>query len=268
MSTREAAPALFTRYGFTRTGDPDAPLEIRPYPHLCHAGVLRATVIASAVDLVGGFVTREVAGGDATFTTDLSIRIPRPGSPEMLVAKARPLRSGRRFVTTAVRLEADDGLHAYGESTFFRQPREGPARDPSELSTPQEIPFHPLERSLSEEVGVEVVEAGRGEVRLPLHPGLLNPEGALQGALVALVIECAALALAENDRGRPAALTALDLRYLAAATEGPVAGRARWLDSRTKEAIHVELQDEGRSKITSTALVHVADAAPRRDMLG
>ena len=85
------APPFFTRYGLTRTPDPDAPLVVEPYDEICRAGVLRATVVASAVDLVGGFVTRALAGVDATFTADLSLRIPAPGRParRMLDANRR-----------------------------------------------------------------------------------------------------------------------------------------------------------------------------------
>ena len=73
MNPREADtnPPLFTRLGFARTGDADAPLEIEPYPEICHRGALRLSVIASAVDIVGSLYAREVAGSDSTFTTDL-----------------------------------------------------------------------------------------------------------------------------------------------------------------------------------------------------
>ena len=103
MSAAAAPPPFFTRYGFTRTGDPEAPLELAPYPAVCAHGALRATVLASAIDLVGGFTTREVAGSDATFTSDLSLRVVRPGVPARLLAHAEPLRVGRRLVTTGVR---------------------------------------------------------------------------------------------------------------------------------------------------------------------
>ena len=55
------APPFYTRYGFERLGETD--LAIVPYPEICVAGTLRATVIASAIDLVGGFRTRDIAAG-------------------------------------------------------------------------------------------------------------------------------------------------------------------------------------------------------------
>jgi len=254
-----SAPPFFTRYGFTRTGDAEAPLEITPYAEVCANGALRATVVASAIDLVGGFATREIAGADATFTSDLSLRIPAPGIPARLFARAEPLRAGKRLVTTGVRLETGDGTYAYGETTFARIARHDPAPDVRTLATPETIPFHPLARPLDEEVGIETL--GPGSVRLALHANLLNPESVLQGALVALVSECSALSLAEPARDRPQHVTELDLRYLSAASAGPVDGRARWIGNPETGMIRVELRDRGRGEgLTSTALVRVADA--------
>ncbi len=259
MSPSSGPPPIFTRYGFTRTGDPARPLEVAPYPEVCANGALRATVVASAIDIVGGFATRALAGSDATFTTDLSLRIPAPGTPTKLVAHAEALRTGKRLVTTGVRLDAPGGPYAYGETTFTRIPRREPAPDVRTLATPDAIPFHPLERPLDVEVGIET--QGPGRVRLPLHANLLNPEGVLQGALVALAIECCALALAESERGRPQCVTELDLRYLSAASEGPVEGEAHWIGDPASGMLRVALRDRGReASLTSSALVRTADA--------
>ena len=100
-----------------------------------------------------------------------------------------------------------------------------------------------------------------GRVRLPLHPGLLNPEGVMQGALVALVAECAALALADHHRDRPQCVCALDLRYLAPASAGPVIAHAAWLGDAATRTLRVEARDHGqREALSATALVEVTDA--------
>ena len=44
-----SAPPFFTRYGISRTREPDAPLKIEPYEAVCHRGGLRPTVLAAAV---------------------------------------------------------------------------------------------------------------------------------------------------------------------------------------------------------------------------
>lgn len=269
--TESSAPPFYTRYGFVRTGDRQAPLAIEPYPEICVAGALRATVVASAVDMVGGFFTREAAGRDATFTADLSVRIPRPGRPARLLARGEPLRVGRRLVSTSVAIEAqgEGGArpYAYGETTFSRIPRpEEDARTLEALSTPLVIERHPLDRRLDREVGIVVVSAADGRVELPLRPALLNAEGGMQGALVALVVECAALAMADARGGGPHVVTALDLRYLAAASRGPVVGRGEWIGEPAAGMLRVALRDRGRDeRLTTVGLVQVAAAAAPQD---
>jgi acyl-coenzyme A thioesterase PaaI-like protein len=261
-TTDASAPPFFTRYGFSRTGRSEAPLVIEPYPQICVGGALRATVVASAIDLVGGFLTREIAGTDATFTSDLSLRIPRPSRPQHLLARSEELRRGRRLVTTGVRLEAEGEVYAYGQTTFARIPRPpSEALNISQLSTPLVIESHPLSRPLDREVGVEILSAADGSVQLPFRPALLNPEGVLQGALVALLTECSALAMADHFSKGPHVVTELDLRYLASASAGPIVSRARWIGSPKERMISVELRDSGRdARLTTTALVRVAEA--------
>jgi acyl-coenzyme A thioesterase PaaI-like protein len=258
-----SAPAFFTRYGFSRTGDVDAPLIIEPYDEICAGGALRATVVASAIDLVGGLFTREIAGTDATFTSDLSLRIPSPGRPKRLLARGQPLRTGRRLVSTEVRLESDGAVYAYGQTTFARIPRAPEqARDLEQLSTPLVIKSHPLDRPLDQEVGLEIANASEGHLLLPFRPALLNPEGVLQGALVALHAECSALTLANAHFESPHVLCELDLRYLASAAVGPVGSQARWIGSPSAGMIAVELRDRGRdNRLTTAALIRII-AAP------
>lgn len=256
------APPFFTRYGFRDLDTAAHSLSITPYPEICLAGTLSATVAVSAVDLLGALCTREIAAADATFTSDLSLRIPRPGLPKRIEVRGERLRGGRRLVTSGITLEADGHPWAYGETTFSRIARDPEdAPDLATLATPSELPSHPLERPLVEEVGVEVLDPTAGRIRVPLRPALLNPEGTLQGALVGLAVECAALACADAALGAPQAVCALDLRYLASASAGPVESEAAWIGSATDRMLRIVLRDTGRAhRITTTALVRVVDA--------
>jgi acyl-coenzyme A thioesterase PaaI-like protein len=255
-----SAPPFYTRYGFDREGETG--LAIEPYPAICVAGTLRATVIASAIDLVGGFHTRAIAGSDATFTSDLSLRIPAPARPRRLTTRSEVLRAGKRLVSTSVTIDGDAAPYAVGVTTFARIPRPpGEAPDVESLATPMVIGRHPLDRPLDEEVGIERVDPSAGHVRLALRPALANPEGVMQGALVALVVECASLALANHERDAPQVVSELDLRYLAAASRGPVESRAAWIGDARSRMIRVELRDLGREqRITTAALVRVTNA--------
>ena len=102
-----------TRYGFSRPESPGIALRIEPYEEICDRGVLRPTILVSAVDLVASLLVREIAGTDATFTSDLSLRAPCEWVPRRIDVRGEVMRSGKRLLTTAVRLEADGRDFAY-----------------------------------------------------------------------------------------------------------------------------------------------------------
>lgn len=257
---------FYTRYGLTRTGDRDEPLVLDAYPEILHHGRLRAAIAAAVVDLVGSLFTREVAGTDILYTTDLSVRLPNAGPAGRLRARGRRLRSGRTGSTTAVELveagPAGERVWAYGETSFARVPRAAPPTlRPEDLALPAVFASHPLERPLVEVVGIETIDAKAGEVELALRPAVLNAEATLQGALVALVVERAAEVLAEAARPGPQWITELDLRYLATAKQGPLRSRAAFIGPEEAGMVRVELRDTGRDdRVTATALLRVAPA--------
>ena len=82
------APPFFTRYGFSDLDPRTHRLSVTPYPEICRSNTLLATVVASAIDIVGGVCTREIAGVDATFTSDLSLRIAGGGGRSYTQAAA------------------------------------------------------------------------------------------------------------------------------------------------------------------------------------
>ena len=259
MTVRPAAVPFYTRYGLARTGDRDAPLTLAPSPFVCRHGALRASIVAAAVDIVGSLFAREAAGTDVLFTTDLSVRIPQAEPPPSLLVRGRTLRSGRTGSTTSVELCADGAVWAYGETSFARRPRNaGKAVTAAQLALPREFERNPLERPLEQEVGIEVRCAAQGEVELALRPAVLNTEATLQGALVALLVERAAECLAEDVLGAPQRIAELDLRYLRAATNGPVRSRAAFIGDPARGMIRAELCDAGRDeRLTATALLRV-----------
>jgi acyl-coenzyme A thioesterase PaaI-like protein len=266
LRTVSAAPPFFLRYGISRTGDPGAPLVIEPHPEVCRGGVLRATVLAAAVDVVGSLFARRVAGRDGIFTTDLSVRAPTRSVPERIVARGELLRAGRSLVASEAFLEADGAPFAYGQTTFQRvgpPERSGASEAPAPTGLPEVLEHFPLERPLAEEAGVVVADAARGRVELPLGPALLSPQGVMQGALVALVVEESALALAEHGGAGPHAVTELDLRYLAAGRKGPIVSSAHWVSGREGGMIRIALRDAGHeNRITTAGLARVEEVRP------
>ena len=255
-----AAPPFFARYGMTRTDDPEAPLLVDPYPEIGHRGVLRRAVIAAAIDIVGSLHARELAGSDATFTTDLSVRAPNLASPKSLVARGTPLRTGRSLITSGVVLEADGAPVAYGQTTFMRVARRGDdAVDERDLAMPEVIHQIPLERPLVEEVGIEVVDPARGRVEVELRDALRNPEGVMQGALVALLAEVSAETLADCAHVEPQVVTEIDVRYLATSRVGPITAESKWIGDPESGMLRTQLRDRGNDdRLTAAVLLRTA----------
>lgn len=255
-------PPFLLRYGISRTGDPDAPLLIEPCPEVCRGGILRPTVLAAAVDMVGSLFARGTAGRDRIRTIDLSVRAPARPVPKRIVARGELLRAGRSLIASAAVLEAEGKPLGYGQTTFLRvPPREGGAGGVEPVGLPEVLDRVPLERPIAEEAGVVVADGSRGRVELPLGPASLSPDGVMQGALVALLVEEAALALAEDADAGPHVVIELDVRYLAPGRKGPIVSSAQWVADRAGEMIRVALYDAGAGNRTTTAgLARVAEA--------
>jgi acyl-coenzyme A thioesterase PaaI-like protein len=210
--------------------------------------------------MVGSLITREIAGDAPIFTTDLSVRAPAWPAPERLVVRGELLRAGSSAIASEVLLEADEAPFAYGQTSFRRLKRPVSARpeEPQRRGLEEVIDLVPLERPLGSEAGIVVADSSRGRVELPLRNALLHGE-VVQGGVVALVVEEAAIALAEHGNAGPHVVTELDMRYLASGRHGPIVSSADWVAGREDAMLRVVLRDAGReNRITTVALARVA----------
>jgi acyl-coenzyme A thioesterase PaaI-like protein len=256
MTSRE--PRFYERFGVRRTGDPERPFAIEPCAALCRRGVLRAAVVASAIDIAGSLQGRAAAGIDPIFTLDLSLRAPVRACPGAISTRSELRRSGRHLITTALHLEADGEPWAFGETTFLRLPARDPKGPPPE-ALPDQLDSVPLERPLAEEAGIELADASRGRVELVLRPALLSPAGTLSGSLFGLLVETAAEALAEHALGEPRVVSEIDLRYLSAGRRGPMVSQAAWVGAPDDGMIRVELRDAGADdRLAASAFLRTA----------
>jgi acyl-coenzyme A thioesterase PaaI-like protein len=101
--------------------------------------------------------------------------------------------------------------------------------------------------------GVRVLDGPAGVVEIDVTPSVRNPAGTLQGAIVALVAECAAEELVGSRVGRPVVVTELDLRYLAQTPVGPVRTSCRTLGGDPDGPVEVVLTDVGQGRVTTVA---------------
>ena len=114
----------------------------------------------------------------------------------------------------------------------------------------------PIDRPLSDAVGLRVVDAAAGIVEVEVDELLTNPAGTLQGAIVAYVAEAAAEELLSSLAGEPVLVTELDVRYLGQARLGClVRSRARLVGGSTEDPLDgtvvVELVDSATDRLVT-----------------
>ncbi len=237
-------------------------MRLRPRDEVMSHGAVRISVLALMIDVVAGIVVDD--DPDVwTFTSDMSVRMRPIRAPESIQTRTTNLRRGQRSATAVVDLVSGrNELVATGAIGFAKVQRR--ASDPFkpggslERITAMFDGSRVLTRPLREEAGIEVLEPMLGALEMELAPGLLNPAGTLQGAMVALLAESAAEELASSRFDIPAVVTDLDLRYLAQTGAGPVRTRCRVLGDGPDAPIQVELFDTSSDRFTTLAYARTA----------
>ncbi|MFL6203790.1 MAG: hotdog domain-containing protein [Acidimicrobiales bacterium] len=233
-------------------------IEIEPQRELLHHGVLRASVITFAVDVVAG-VTLDTDPEAWTFTTDLTLRMRPVSAPTKVTATGTVLRQGRRSAHFHVEVVDDEGGEvAVGAIGFAHVPRR-PGDPPKPIVSPEDVAARfsnrdRIARPLREEAEIVAIDPGAGVVELAVRPEVCNPAGTIQGAMVALVAEAATEDLL-GSTGQPVVVTDLDLRYLGQATVGPVRSRCRLLGGSVESCppVEVQLVDLATDRVTTLA---------------
>ena len=230
-------------------------LVLTPQPEVLAHGVVRASVLAYAVDAVAG-ISIDESPDVWTLTTDLSLRMRPVPAPDALEATSTVVRRGRRSVTSTFAVSDGNGAAvAWGAIGFATVPRR--AADPPKPHVTPAVAAQmftgraTLSEPLREAAGIEVLDAAAGVVQVSVTPELRNPAGTLQGAMVALVAEVAAEEMAAAGADAPVVVTDLDLRYLAQAPEGPVRTRARRLGTAPDDPMQIELIDTSADRLTT-----------------
>jgi acyl-coenzyme A thioesterase PaaI-like protein len=238
--------------------------ELRRLAETMVHGALRACAVVYLVDAVAG-IAIDTDPTMWSFTSDLSVRMPSMPAPELLVGRSDILRVGRRSATVAVPLTLTSGDEVgLGLSGFARVPRrdtDPPKPDLSLVMRPEAwagIP--PLDVPVREAAGLRVVDAGAGVLELVLRPDLLNPAGALQGAMVALVAEGAAEELATATIGAPQVVTDIDIRYLAQSRQGPLRTRTRFVGPPSDGSLVVDIIDTSLDKLVTVVTLRTRPA--------
>jgi uncharacterized protein (TIGR00369 family) len=182
-------------------------------------GRVRAGVLATLVDVIGGGLAAQAAAPDWIATADLTLHLVRGVRDGSVEAVARVLRRGRTTVVIDVELRRGDDVVGVATMTFSVLPR----RDTNPVitfagGTPRTsfvVPGSGFAAPLLDEVGCRVVDAAAGVVELPVADYNRNSLGALQGGVVAMGIDVAAEAALRAACGTPVVVTDLQVTYLA-----------------------------------------------------
>ena len=229
-------------------------------------GGVRAGVLATLVDVVGGAVAARVLVPDWMATADMALQLVGPVLGPWVQARGSVARRGRTtlVVEALVVCVEDDGTDtlvdgvpadpvAWASMTFSVLEARNPA---SSVQSAGEVPVRwsfdggGLDRPILEQVGVQVHDAAAGRLSLAVRPYLHNSFQALQGGVIALLAEAAgaeALGAARGLDGSEFTITDLQIAYLALGRVGPVTTSVRVLgdgpDGRAGAV--VELRDPG-----------------------
>ena len=229
-------------------------------------GGVRAGVLTTLVDVVGGAIAARVLHPDWMATADLTVQRIGPVPGPRVEARGSVLRRGRTTLVVEALVVAvdEDGRTvevagrpadpvAWASMTFAVLP----ARDPAPTVTmPAGLPSQwaftggGFEEPVHDVVGIEVVDGAAGRLSLEVRPYLHNSFGALQGGVIGMLAEAAgaeALGAARGGGGSDVVVTDLQIAYLALGRVGPVVTSARVLEAGMdgRCSAVVELRDSG-----------------------
>jgi uncharacterized protein (TIGR00369 family) len=273
----------------------DARVRLRVTPHITTAdGGVRAGVLATLVDVVGGSAALRALAPDWLATADLALEMVRPATGPWVEARGSVVRRGKTVLVVEAlvfNVDADgnqvvgtDGAEvgvaggpaapvAWATMTFAVLPARPAAPTSTATSTATattginpDLPTRwsftgaGLDRPVVEALSIAVVDPARGRVSMPVHPYLFNSFGAVQGGVMALVGEVAGAAAVAAVGGTGAdstVVTGLQVAYLALGRVGPIVSRARVLEAGEQGiggSAVIELLDEGADGRVTTVI--------------
>jgi acyl-coenzyme A thioesterase PaaI-like protein len=198
---------------------------------------LRTSILAAWADVVAGHVAIGLFTPGVPVTLDLDVHLYRPavGLDEVRMA-ARTQKSGRSVSVISIDITGDGTPVGFAHATFMAAPNPS-LRMPTIVRDEGLLRPHParLEVPFAERAGCERVEPGLATI--PMRPDGLNASGTLNGGLLALAVEEAALS------ADGATLASLSMRYAQPVRVGPAVAHAEVRDGLG----NVVVRDEGRA---------------------
>lgn len=208
---------------------------------------LRTSVLATWADIVTGAVSSIAVAPRIPVTLDLEVHVERPARVGALVAaEAMLVKAGRSIVVSETKFwDGGETPFAIALASFVASP------NPDHVfSTAFPLPMTPsrtLQIPLAERAKCRIVKPGTAEI--PRVPDGQNSIGAIQGGIVALVIEEAASSLSPL----PVFVATINIRYLRSFTIGP----AQAVASPLGGSLLVHVTDIGSGRLGALATTRI-----------
>jgi acyl-coenzyme A thioesterase PaaI-like protein len=228
----------------------------------------RVGVLATVIDIIAGETAIREVLPSWVATSNLSLHVGPLPQHGTLRARPRVLRHGRTTLVMEVdvdHVETGDplGLSTIGFSILpsrsALQARVDWAEKP-EARTEFASEGSGLTKPLLETLGVVFDPAEAAHTRLAASSYVINTLGAMQGGVVAILIDAAADHFAAQRSGRVSQLRGLEIHYLKLARVGPVRADVRTLsETASGLLLRVSLHDEGADNVLLTVATVMVD---------
>lgn len=221
---------------------------------MLEAGRVRLGVLATMVDVSGAGIGLEAVSPDWIATADLSIHLTRPIISGEARITCTPLRVGARSVVVESTItDADEQPCGYGRISFARIP--GTATDATVESVLEG--GSPMVEPIAELCGI--VPVGPGQLRLDKSGYIRNSFGTVNGGVLALTAEAAAVSAAGGGWA-----TDLQIHYLEQIGDGPVGITAVVVRSDADgDHCLVRIEDRSDGRLCAISDVRVARPEPQ-----
>lgn len=228
-------------------------------PGLCDGDGVRLGVLATLVDVTGAGIALQAVSPDWIATADLQVHSLRPVTDGFVVIECRPLRVGARRIVVEAELRDDAGAPcALGRMAFARIP--GSATKATVDRSPDAEPTtrftmdggRPIDEPITQRCGMEIV--GPGQYRFEKTPYVENSFGSVNGGVLALSAEAAAVSAAGGGPAQD-----VHIHYLEQIGDGPVAVTAEVVrDDGTGILCTVRIEDRADRRLVAVADVLVS----------
>ena len=209
---------------------------------------VRTSILAAWADVVAGYLAMDLFDPSVPVTLDLDVHLQHPPEGvEDVRMVGRVAKSGRSVSMLSIDVTDGDGRpFGFANATFMAAPNPSLrmptiVRDDEGLLQP-----HPsrLEVPFAERAGCE--RGAPGVATIPMRPDGLNASGTLNGGLLALVVEEAALSGAE-----PPGLASMSMRYAQPVRVGPAVAEAEVVDGLGRVTVR-DVGRDGRLAVLAT----------------